>query len=50
MVMTRVLPSGIRVVMEQIPYVQSVAFGVWVKAGACDEEAKYAESLIISSI
>lgn len=42
MVMTRVLPSGIRVVMEQIPYVQSVAFGVWVKAGACDEEAKYA--------
>lgn len=42
MVMTRVLPSGIRVVMEQIPYVQSVAFGVWIKAGACDEDAKYA--------
>ena len=42
MVMTRVLPSGIRVVMEQIPYVQSVAFGIWVKAGACDEDAKYA--------
>ena len=37
MVMTRVLPSGIRVVMEKIHYVQSVAIGEWVKAGACDE-------------
>lgn len=42
MVTTRILPSGIRVVMEQIPYIQSVAFGVWVKTGAVDEEARYA--------
>lgn len=42
MVITKTLNSGIRVVMEQIPYVQSVAFGIWVKTGAVDEEAKYA--------
>ncbi|MGN0659442.1 MAG: M16 family metallopeptidase [Emergencia sp.] len=40
MVITRELSSGIRVVMEQIPYVQSVAIGIWVKAGAVDEEEK----------
>lgn len=42
MVITKTLNSGIRVVMEQIPYVQSVAFGIWVKTGAVDEEEKYA--------
>ena len=42
MVITKELNSKVRVVMEQIPYVQSVAIGIWVKAGAVDEEAKYA--------
>ena len=42
MVITKELYSIVRVVMEQIPYVQSVAIGIWVKAGAVDEEAKYA--------
>jgi len=31
------LDNGITVVMEKIDYVQSAAFGVWVRAGAIDE-------------
>lgn len=42
MVVTRTLSSGIRMVMEQTSYVQSVAIGIWVKAGAVDEDPKYA--------
>ncbi|MBR3786252.1 MAG: insulinase family protein [Firmicutes bacterium] len=42
MVITRTLNSGIRMVMEQTSYVQSVAIGIWVKAGAVDENPKYA--------
>ena len=42
MVITRTLSSGIRMVMEQTSYVQSVAIGIWVKAGAVDEDSKYA--------
>ena len=38
----RKLDCGVRVVMERIPYVESVAVGIWVKAGAVDETAKYA--------
>ncbi len=37
MIETRKLDCGIRIVMEKIPYVQSVALGIWVKAGAVDE-------------
>lgn len=37
MIETRKLGCGIRIVMEKIPYVQSVALGIWVKAGAVDE-------------
>lgn len=37
MIETRKLDCGIRMVMEKIPYVQSVALGIWVKAGAVDE-------------
>ena len=36
------LKSGIKLVTEYIPYVQSVAMGVWVKAGAVDEVPEYA--------
>lgn len=36
----RKLDCGVRVVMERTDYVQSAAFGVWVKAGAVDENAK----------
>ncbi len=42
MVITKVLNSGVRIVMEQIPHVQSVAIGLWVKTGAVDEAEKYA--------
>jgi predicted Zn-dependent peptidase len=42
MVVTKTLSSGVRVVMEQITHVQSVAIGIWVKAGAVDEDPKYA--------
>jgi len=42
MVITKCLGSGIRMVMEQIPHVQSVSIGIWVKAGAVDEAEKYA--------
>lgn len=38
----RELACGVRVVMEKIDYVQSAAFGVWVRAGAVDETAKNA--------
>ncbi len=37
MVINRVLDNGVRVVMEDIPYVKSVSFGIWVKAGSVDE-------------
>ncbi len=33
----RKLNCGLRVVLEQIPYLQSVTAGVWVKAGCVDE-------------
>ena len=36
----RQLNCGVRVVMEKIDYVQSAAFGVWVKAGSVDETPK----------
>ena len=36
------LDCGVRVIMEKIDYVQSAAFGVWVRAGAVDETAEYA--------
>ena len=32
-----VLPNGIRIVTEQIPYVRSVSVGVWVDVGSRDE-------------
>jgi predicted Zn-dependent peptidase len=34
-----VLPNGVRIVTENITYVQSVALGVWVGVGARDEAA-----------
>lgn len=42
MIINKKLNSGVRVVMEEIPYVQSIAIGIWVKAGAVDEKEKYA--------
>jgi len=33
-----VLPNGIRVVTEEIPYVRSVSIGVWVNVGSRDED------------
>ncbi len=34
-----VLPSGLRVVTEQVPGVRSAAFGIWVGVGSRDESA-----------
>jgi len=34
------LPSGLRVVMEAIPHVRSVSFGIWVRNGSRNESAR----------
>ena len=36
------LNCGVRVVMEKIDYVQSASFGIWVRAGAVNENEKNA--------
>lgn len=33
-----VLPNGIRIITEYIPYVHSVSLGVWIEVGSRDEE------------
>jgi predicted Zn-dependent peptidase len=33
-----VLPNGIRIVTEEIPYVRSISVGVWVNVGSRDED------------
>ena len=40
MIISKKLNSGVRIVMEEIPYVQSVSIGIWVRAGSVDETAK----------
>jgi len=40
MIVNKKLNCGVRIVMEEIPYVRSVSIGIWVKAGAVDETAK----------
>ncbi len=35
-----VLPNGLRIVTEKIPYVRSVSLGVWVEAGTRDESPR----------
>lgn len=42
MVKTRNLSNGICVVMEEMPAVQSIAVGFWVKTGAVDEVKEHA--------
>lgn len=37
MIKVKDLKCGIRMVLEEIPYVQSVSMGIWVRAGARDE-------------
>lgn len=37
MIKVRELSCGARLVMEKIPYVQSVSMGIWVKAGSVNE-------------
>ena len=37
MMIQKKLNCGIRMAMEKIPYVQSAAVGIWVKAGSVDE-------------
>lgn len=34
-----ILPNGVRLLSERIPYVDSVSVGVWIEAGARDEDA-----------
>lgn len=38
MIKVRELSCGARLIMEKIPYVQSVSIGIWAKAGAINEE------------
>ncbi len=40
MIINKKLNCSVRIVMEEIPYVQSVSVGIWVKAGSVDETAK----------
>lgn len=40
MIINKKLNCGVRIVLEEIPYVQSVSVGIWVKAGSVDETAK----------
>ncbi|BDI32265.1 peptidase M16 [Capsulimonas corticalis] len=40
MIQREVLPNGVRIVTENISYVQSVALGIWVGVGARDESDK----------
>lgn len=40
MIINRKLNCGIRLVMEEIPYVKSVSLGIWIKAGSVDETPK----------
>ena len=40
MIQREVLPNGVRIVTENITYVQSVALGIWVGVGARDEGDK----------
>lgn len=42
MITTRKLSNGVRVIMEDMPQVQSAAIGIWVKTGAVDETAEHA--------
>ena len=37
MIALHTLPNGLRVVIETIPFVRSVSFGIWVKTGSRDE-------------
>jgi len=32
-----ILPNGLRIVTEEIPYVRSISFGVWIEVGSRDE-------------
>ena len=38
MIKVRELSCGARLIMEKIPYVQSVSIGIWTKAGAINED------------
>ncbi|WP_303857115.1 M16 family metallopeptidase [Aminicella lysinilytica] len=42
MIKTRTLSNGVRVIMEEMSQVQSIAIGIWVRAGAIDETDKNA--------
>lgn len=42
MIINKILNCGVRIVMEEIPYVKSVSLGIWVKAGSVDETEKNA--------
>src|SRR5665647_1858813 len=42
MIEIKTMNCGTRVVMEEIPYVNSVAIGIWVRAGAVDETPRTA--------
>jgi len=40
MIKVHQLPSGLRVIMEAIPHVRSVSFGIWVQNGSRNEDTR----------
>ncbi|MCR5481566.1 MAG: insulinase family protein [Clostridia bacterium] len=40
MVITKIIDDGVRIVMENIPHVQSVSIGIWVRTGSANENEK----------
>ena len=40
MIISKNLDCGVRIVMEEIPYVRSVSMGIWIKTGSVNETAE----------
>ena len=47
-VVRTVLPSGLRIVTEEVPSVRSAAIGIWVNVGSRDETPAVAGGLSLS--
>lgn len=41
MIQLKTLSNGVRVVLEELPYVRSVAFGIYVKNGSAHEDKEH---------
>ena len=50
MIETHICGNGVRIVHEKMPYVRSVAIGIWIEAGSADEMNRKLESPISLNI